>query len=64
LADSGADCSAAMKLKNGQGWRLLRRNWDANGSRKVALLEIRRYTGPHRASLICGAEPNGKSRLR
>ena len=53
-----------MKLKNGQAWRILRTNWDANGPRKVALPGIRRYTGPHRASLTGGAEPNGKSRMR
>ena len=55
--------SSALKFKNGQVWRLLRTNWDANGPRKVALPGIRRYTGPHRTSLIGGAEPNRKSRL-
>jgi len=56
--------SSALKLKNGQVGRLLRTKWDANGTRKVALLETRLYTDPHRVSLISGAEPNGKCRFK
>ncbi|MFP6693900.1 MAG: c-type cytochrome domain-containing protein, partial [Pirellulales bacterium] len=55
---------SALKLKNRQVGRLLKAKWDATGTRKVALLETRRYTAPHRASLLSGAEPNRKCRMK